>query len=390
MSQRNQQSFHAVRAIHITSVHGPFDVRIFHKQCRALARAGYEVIELTNGEADAFSAGVHIRGLGPSRGRLHRVTTKMLTMCRQAMGLNADVYHIHDPELLPLGLLLRARGKCVIYDIHEDLPRTMSYKDYIPYPLRAPLMHVVESLENAAAKRMSGLVAATPAIANRFRSVHHNVAVVSNFPILSELALASGGEWSKRRRSVVYVGGISEARGIDGLLAAMDQLPDTQTKLEIAGWFSDAAQEAKLMRGTAWRHVTWHGLLDRRGIAALLGSVRVGMVVLRPEQNFIVSQPIKLFEYMAAGLPVIASDFPLWRRIVAEAGCGILVDPCDPSAIANAISYLLTHDSEAEAMGKRGRAAVELHYNWDREECTLLNFYASLFQLKCENIPVSN
>jgi hypothetical protein len=86
-----------------------------------------------------------------------------------------------------------------------------------------------------------------------------------------------------------------------------------------------------------------------------------------------------MFEYMAAGIPVIASDFPLWRSIVMGAGCGLLVNPRDPSSIAKAISYLLTHDAEAEAMGKRGRAAVKLQYNWNTEERKLLNFYASLF-----------
>jgi glycosyltransferase involved in cell wall biosynthesis len=119
-------------------------------------------------------------------------------------------------------------------------------------------------------------------------------------------------------------------------------------------------------------------LLDRGCIAGLLGSVRAGLTVLHPEQNFLTSQPVKMFEYMAAGIPVIASDFPLWRSMMESIGCGLLVDPRDPGAIANAISYLLTHDEEAEAMGKRGRAAVEAHFNWTIEESKLLGFYNSI------------
>src|SRR5262249_41666012 len=152
-----------------------------------------------------------------------------------------------------------------------------------------------------------------------------------------------------------------------------------QAKLELAGWFSDPLLQREIITRPDWQNVVWRGLLNRRGIADLLGNVRAGLTVLHPETNFLTSLPVKMFEYMAAGIPVIASDFPLWRSIVRGTGCGILVDPCDPSSIAKAISYLLTHDAEAEAMGNRGRAAVKLHYNWDREERKLLHFYTSLF-----------
>jgi glycosyltransferase involved in cell wall biosynthesis len=101
-------------------------------------------------------------------------------------------------------------------------------------------------------------------------------------------------------------------------------------------------------------------------------------VILHPEKSFITSQPTKLFEYMAAGIPVIASDFPLWRSIIQEAGCGILVDPLDTQAIAAAIEYLVSNPREAEAMGQRGRRAAEKQFNWANEEQTLLSFYSSL------------
>jgi glycosyltransferase involved in cell wall biosynthesis len=368
-------------------VHDAWDVRIFHKECRSLAHAGYEVIELTNEAADAVQDGVRIRGLGTCRNRLHRITTKMLTIAREAFRLKANVYHIHDPELLPLAVMLRACGKCVIYDIHEDLPRTILYKYYIPAWLRVPLMRLTELIENAAARAMSGLVAATPAIGDRFRAFHPNVAVVSNFPVLSELACSGPGEWSQRRHSIASIGGIAEERGIGELLAAMEQLPDTKANLELAGWFAYPALEKELTRSPSWRHVTFWGLLNRAGIVELLGGVRAGLAIYHPEPNYLRAQPTKLFEYMSVGIPVIASDFPLWRSIIAAAGCGLLVDPCDPSSIAEAITYLLTHDAEAEAMGQRGRAAVERQYNWEIEEGHLLGFYASLLHVTSDNVP---
>jgi glycosyltransferase involved in cell wall biosynthesis len=378
MGKREAQTLPRVRVVHMTSAHEWWDGRIFLKECRSLAHAGYEVIELTNETADELKDGVRIRGLGTCRNRIHRVTTKMVVMARQALRLSADIYHFHDPDLLPIALLLRAFRRCVIYDIHEDLPRTILYKDYIPAWLRAPLMRLTELIENAAARAMSGLVAATPAIANRFQRFNGNTVVVNNFPILAELASAGRKEWSQRSMAVAYIGGIAEERGIRELLSSMSQLPEIGAKLELAGWYSTPTLEEELIHSPEWRHVTWRGLLGRTGIAEMLGSVRAGIVVFHPEQNCVAAQPTKLFEYMSAGIPVIASDFPLWRSIVETAGCGLLVDPCDPQSIALAISYLLTHDAEAEAMGRRGRDAVEQQYNWGIEERNLLTFYASL------------
>jgi glycosyltransferase involved in cell wall biosynthesis len=368
----------ANRVAHVTSAHDSKDVRIFHKECRSLARAGYQVFELATDSGNSYTDGVQIVGIGPKRGRLHRLTAKSFAIAREAIRLKADVYHIHDPELLPLALLLRVLRKRVIYDIHEDLPRTVLYKHYIPVALRRLLMTVVESLENTAARGMSGLIAATPAIAARFKKTNSSIVVVNNFPQITEVFPMEVRPWAERRLSVTYIGGISEERGLDELLAAMPLVAAPEAKLEFAGWFSNPALKDQISSTPEWQNVIWHGLLDRSGVAGLLGSVRAGLTVLHPEKNFLTSQPVKMFEYMAAGIPVIASDFPLWRSMIESIRCGILVDPLDPQAIANAISYLLTHDEEAEAMGKRGRAAIEAHFNWRFEERKLLAFYSSI------------
>src|SRR5258708_15521173 len=101
-----------------------------------------------------------------------RATRATFGICREAFRTDDDLYHIHEPELLIAGLFLRAAGKEVIYDIHEDLPRTVPYKLYVSKSIRKPLRWIVERMENAAARHMSGLVAATPAIRSRFRAMH--------------------------------------------------------------------------------------------------------------------------------------------------------------------------------------------------------------------------
>jgi len=307
------------------------------------------------------------------------MTVKLVGICREAFRSDGDVYHIHDPELLMAGLILRAAGKRVVYDIHEDLPRDVLFKTYIAKPIRTPLMWIVELVENAAARRMSGLVAATPTIAKRFYSRNSNTVVVNNYPVLDEFTPSTGSKWESRKPAVTYIGGITEARGIREMLAAMDLLPRTLgARLELAGWFFGAGLQTELAASSQWQHVRWHGELDRNGIASLLKRVRAGLVLLHPERTYVAAHPTKLFEYMAAGIPVIASDFPLWRKIVEDAGCGLLVNPFDTRAIATAIERLITNPIEAEAMGQHGREAVERHFNWANEEKTLLSFYASL------------
>jgi glycosyltransferase involved in cell wall biosynthesis len=240
-------------------------------------------------------------------------------------------------------------------------------------------MWIVERTENVAARHMSGLIAATPALANRFRPIHPDTVVVNNFVILDEFIAPTGLEWKRRDPAVVYYGGLSEERGIHEMLAAMDVLPSTlHLKLELGGCFYVKDQETFYMAEPCWKHVNWHGELDRNNIASILNRVQVGLVILHPDEAYLTSQPTKLFEYMAAGIPVVASDFPLWRSIVEGAGCGLLVNPLDVNDIAAAIEFLIRNPHEAEAMGRRGRKAAEERFSWTNEEQVLLAFYASL------------
>jgi len=367
------------RIVHLTSAHPALDVRIFHKECRSLARAGYEVMQVGNYDLNAIVDGVRLRGLGSSKGRFQRFTSRLFAICREAFRVDGDLYHVHDPDLLIVGLVLRAAGRRVVYDIHEDLPTKILLKMYLPKRIRKPLQWIVEQVEDTAAGFMSGLITATPALKERFVKVHPNVVTVNSFPILEEFVRPAPVDWKSRHRTVTYFGGISEARGIREMLTVMDLLPRTLgVKLELAGWFYVKSLLTDLVTKPQWQHVNWHGELDRNGLSTLLSRVLAGLVILHPEKSFIASQPTKMFEYMAAGIPVIASDFPLWRSIIQEAGCGILVNPFHTHAIAAAIEYLVSDPREAEAMGQRGRRAVEKRFNWANEERALLLFYSFL------------
>lgn len=311
--------------------------------------------------------------------RLVRTSVQVYAAARAERG---ELFHFHDPELLGVGLLLRWRGFQVIYDVHEDVPATMAYKYYIPAFLRPLCARVLDGVEKSAARRFSAVVVATPAIGDRFASVARRVVLVQNFPRREELADLGGVPYRLRQPQVAYLGVISEARGILQMVRAMGLLSQSLgARLQLAGAFSPASLRARASREAGWDTVDELGVLSRADVGRLLGSAKVGLVLLHPERNYLVAYATKMFEYMAAGIPVIASDFPLWRRIVTQAGCGLLVDPLDPHQIKEAITYLLEHSEEAEAMGERGRQAIRDSFNWETEASKLIELYDSLHRL---------
>ncbi len=367
-----------------SSAHPAGDVRIFEKECRSLVRAGYRVTLVVLSDVDQIREGVRIKAVSKPATRLERTTCTVLSVFRRAVEEDAAIYHFHDPELIPLGIYLRLRGKTVIYDIHEDLPKDILSKHYIPKVLRWPLSVVADCVESLGSRGFSALVCATPAIGSRFQTKNQTVVVVNNYPPLNSLQGETGAPWDVRPPAIGYVGGISEQRGLRQLVGAMDALPPRlEGRLKLAGQFEGASFRVALSRSKGWSRVDYLGLLSRAAIERLLGELLAGVVLYLPEPNHVRSQPHKLFEYMSAGIPVIASDFPHWRKMIEEAGCGLLVDPRDSRAIAKAIEFILTNRNTAEEMGRKGRAAVESKYNWGSEELKLLELYNRLLGHPC-------
>ena len=274
---------------------------------------------------------------------------------RAAVAADADVYHFHDPELVPAALFLRARGKKVIYDIHEDLPLTVSYKPYVPKWLQRPLAKACSIVEALAARQFSGLIAATPEIAARF-SGHPNVCVVHNYPIREEFCEEAKSFTGSRY--VAYVGlRITRARGAEEMVRAMELLSESfAIRLKLAGTIEPFDLLQQLEATAGWQSTEYLGPLGRAGVSDVIRNALAGLVVLHPEPNYVTSHPVKLFEYMCAGIPVIASDFPVFRSIVEGTKCGILVDPLSAKKIADAIEFLV-HPSRGSA-APWARAAV--------------------------------
>ena len=369
---------HTVRVCHLTSVHRADDPRILSKECGTLAAAGFDVRLVTPGPVVSTPPGVTQVAVARHAGRLARFVRTIPAVYRAARAEDARIYHLHDPELLGVGVLLRSQGRAVVYDAHEDLGNQVRHKKWIPVPIRRPIGTVAAAVERSLANRLSAVVAATPAIASRFRRPRtvlvRNLARIDEFPLVT-----SAAPQAQRDLLIAYVGSVSEPRGAREMIRALDILgATTDVRLAIAGEFSSSSLRDELRASAGWSRVDALGWLDRPAVADLLNRARIGLVCLHPTPSYLESYPVKLFEYMASGLPVVASDFPLWRQIVESAGCGILVDPLDPAAIASAIENLLSNPASAADMGRRGRAAVERHWNWEPEGDRLVTLYRNL------------
>jgi glycosyltransferase involved in cell wall biosynthesis len=358
---------------HLTSAHPRNDTRIFIKQCRTLAAHGYDVtLVVADDLGDDSKDGVRIVDAGRLPGRLRRIFTTTRRVFDKAVALDAHIYHLHDPELLPIGLKLKRLGKKVIFDSHEDLPQQILDKPYLRPISRHVLSHMAALYERFACPRLDGIIGATPFIRDKFLSINPQSLDVSNFPLIGELD--ADIDWSDKRAEVCFVGGLDAIRGAREIVRACELLK-TPARLNLAGRFSEPALEASLRAYPGWARVNEHGFLDRSGVRNVLGRSVAGLVTCHPIQNFLQGLPIKMFEYMAAGIPVIASNIPSWREIIEGNGCGVCVDPFDPQAIAAAIDYLVLNREHARQMGEKGKQAVVEKYNWPVQAQKLTDFY---------------
>jgi glycosyltransferase involved in cell wall biosynthesis len=323
--------------VHLSTVHPWTDNRVFRRQCRSLSRRGYDVTLIAVADRPQTNDGVRIVPAPRTPSRLTRMSIGVARALLLALQRRAAVYHLHDPELIPLIPILRMRGARVVYDAHEDLPSQVLSTHYLPPASRRIVSLFARGLCWFAGRMSSHIIAATPTIGERFPT--SRTTVIHNYPELLN-DVDSAVPYESRDNIVIYAGLISEGRSAVQMVDALDSAGLPNWRLVMAGHHSPPRLLADLQRSPGWPKVEFNGVVPSIEARQLTSSAKVGFVLLQPTPAHMDALPTKLFENMAAGVPVIASDFPLWRTIIEEIGCGILVDPKDPTAIGRALRTL--------------------------------------------------
>lgn len=362
---------------HLTSAHPRFDIRIFTKECLSLAKEFDVFLVVADGKGDETISDIQIIDVGQETGRINRFRKTPKKVLNQALKIDAEIYHLHDPDLLTIATKLKRVGKIVIFDAHEDIPKQLLSKPYLSKWKAKIVSKLFAVYEKSITKKLDYIITATPIIRDKFLAFHTSVIDINNFPLEGELHTGKSN-WDYKKKKLAYVGGISKIRGIEEVILSLKHVEGDDQILQLVGEFSESETSKRAHLIPSFERVNELGFLTREDVKNLLAECMAGIVTFLPVPNHIDAQPNKMFEYMSAGLPVIGSNFPLWKEIIEGNKCGICVDPTQPKEIAKAIQYIFDHPEEAEEMGENGIAAIQRKYNWSAEEKKLISTYQSI------------
>lgn len=364
--------------VHLSSVHYPFDTRIFHKECKSLLSNGYEVHLIAQYHEETEVDGVLLRGIHIPKGKLDRFIRTIPSLILKLRGYKkGTIFHFHDPELIPVGIFLKLIGRKVIYDVHEDVPKAILSKKWIPTGIKKPLSLLTKLIERTGASLFDGIITVVPTITDRFKNITDNVIEVRNYPIFRDNE-SMETQANSSKKYVTYVGSLTAVRGIPQIVEAMEFLDNSEIELWLGGSFGDRNLKNMLEETPGWGKTRFLDWLSRGEVDEVLSNAIAGLVVLNDTPSYREALPVKMFEYMRAGLPVIATNIPLWEKLVKEEYCGLVVPYDSPEKIAGAIKWIYDHPNEAKKMGENGKKAIMEKFNWKIEEQKLLSFYEEI------------
>lgn len=363
------------KVCHVTSVHSSKDDRIFHKECLSLAKE-YEVYLIAPNVSEEVDGDVHILGVPLPEGRFSKLFA-LGAVYRKALEVDASVYHFHDPELMFIGLKLKRKGKKIIFDSHEDVPQQIFTKEYLPSWTKKPLSLLYAAIERCCLKHYDALISVTPSIVERLETINSNTIMVTNYPSIRDMTVSRHNA-SADTDYVCFAGGVSQQYMHEYIL---DALRYTKVRYLLAGPAYPSYFE-RLKSHEMWNRVNYIGVVGHDKVSEIYQKAKVGLVLLDYSPNVGYHRGtlgvVKMFEYMMAGIPMVATDFDLWKEIVEGNGCGLCVDPHDVKAVADAINFYIDNPDKAREAGERGRKAVMEKYNWSKQEETLLGLYRQL------------
>ncbi len=384
-----------MRICHVVSAHAPQDVRVFHKLARPTAAAGHQVTIIAPGSGPLTKDGVHFLYVPIFRSRVLRLLRSPLLLQR-ALATPADLYHVHDLEFLPWAPVLQALSdRPVVYDVREYWADKLIHEEWLPAFWRALVARPAAALERAMGRSLAGITATMEGQARLYQRPGRSPAtvVLHNYPDLSEAeghsSAALRGDWS--RPQVIYSGWMLRLRGYDTLLKAtqflLREVPSTHVTLLGPSREDGLSVETASLRGHLIREGALRvGEVPQPEVWQHLSLAHVGWIPWLPSPNMEKILPVKLLEYMAVGLPVVASDFGRMARLIRDANCGILVPAGKPKAHADALAHLISHRDEAARLGRNGQDYVRERYDLRSELPRMWNLYERLAAARGDSV----
>jgi len=377
----------------LTSAHSPYDARIFYKEARSLKKAGYDVVIVAPGSPgkpeaagsgqETGTEGIRIRYVPPFSGRVERFLN-LKNIYRAAVEEKADIYHFHDPDLVFTGLKLKRRlKKPVIYDVHEYYSDSLRTRYWIPAPLRRLAAAVFELVEKRAARSFAAIITVNSHMEALFKKYNPEGTVLYNFPLEGQFDFPRPEEHDDSlpsRPTILYLGGINKERGLEVILEAMSLVRDRfpGAVCEMVGPVDTGGLSGNYLPLEPWLekgNIRLKGKIPYNEVPEILRQSSIALVPLLPTLNYRKAIPVKLIEYMAAGLPVVGSRFGYIEKIIRENDCGRLAEPGSPESLAEEICYFIEHPEEALRCAQNGWDAFRQRYSWKNEEKKLLTLY---------------
>lgn len=368
-----------MRICMLTSSHDFYDNRIYYKEILSLKKIYDEIYIVGPGKKDFVTEdGVIVKSFKPRKTWYDRFRP-MKDMFKIAKDIKADVYHAHEPDSFQVAIKLKkALGSKAIYDSHEYHPEAFSEH----FPKGKKLAEkIIYKYEKSIAKKADYIITVNELLVNKFKEYNPNVCLIPNYPVLSINKVIPQYDG---KPVFVYVGGLREDRGIFKILEAI-QLVKIECKYLFIGGFEDENFKCKveefIKNNLRDKDIVFTGKIPHLQVFNYLNKSCAGFVLLQPNNwRYVNSEPIKLFEYMMTKTAIIASDFPMMRKIVQDSKCGCLVEPDNINQIAKAIEKLASNMEDTKQMGQNGYEAINECYNWSICEKRILEIYSILLR----------
>lgn len=360
----------SIKVCHISDCHSLDDDRVFFKECISLSEHGYEVTYIGIGQSGRRN---NIERLGIERiGLLGRIVN-IRKLLQLALSIDAEIYHLHDPSLLLMVKKLKKHQKKVIFDSHEDYYQQIRIKKQIPASLRRLVAMLYQRYQKKISAHLDGFIFPGPSSTIK---IHLPITVVGNTPVFTN-RVTPANNFANRERSVCYVGGLSEDRGITNLIRAAYK---AKCKLILAGSFSSEEYHSECMRMVEYSVVDYRGHVNHEDVAKIIMEARIGISVLRNVGQYatLSNFPIKVLEYCYQGVPVFLNRTVFHNEMADKYRFAVCVDPDDINEYAEKITEYIDDVDKLQEMGNHGYNMVINEFNWNNDLKRLLDLYQSM------------